>query len=648
MNVSAMLCVDMIGSHCPNSPEMIHPFYYTKNTGALKDIILYHGQELGMTMFPLLHPFGRSDEISYNAIGVPGVHFFQYDFNPHYHSETDLLINVNMDYVTQWARLITAVTMDLSRRPPTPLSFRLAEFGNGHTVRAEWDMIDVYGISFLVNVRNKDTDDEAKHETINNSFLITNLIAGTPYEITVYTVLNDAKSIGISRSITTTSQPKQVVGFQARPSLDKIILSWTSSPEIDIQGYRIYRRIGDSGDFILLETVPVSSNTYVDSNTENNTWYSYKVITYDSEGNTSPDSAILTSRLLAMDGGILVVDLTRNTGGTILNPPKHLVDAFYWFILQSYTFDEVEYQNPDQIRLENIGQYSTLIIHKNSFFPENNDVLLDVLKSFINYGGNVLLTAPDLVQYISRLPYSDEIDKSHLVRDYFKINRVSKSDQARLAQGTSTGWNNIPNLEVNPALANPVFHGKLNNIEVFHGDEFEILYTHFSDSTDENESKHDGLPIAIYVKRGDSHIVLTSIPLYFVNRYQAREFMEIVLNHFEGDVSEDDETVPRLAQSLNLRNFPNPFNPYTTIQFSLSLGEGRGEGLTNVTLEIYNIRGQIVRTLLDGSQEFGTGVHSVVWDGKDDTGNVLGSGIYFYKAQTNAGLQEVRRMVLIK
>ncbi|MBN1999613.1 right-handed parallel beta-helix repeat-containing protein [candidate division KSB1 bacterium] len=75
-----------------------------------------------------------------------------------------------------------------------------------------------------------------------------------------------------------------------------------------------------------------------------------------------------------------------------------------------------------------------------------------------------------------------------------------------------------------------------------------------------------------------------------------------------------------------LQNFPNPFNPQTVIPFQL--GERR-----LVTMIIYNTCGQKVRDLYIG--ELGTGVHRVVWDGKDSQGIPVPSGIYFCKVNNN-------------
>ncbi len=86
-------------------------------------------------------------------------------------------------------------------------------------------------------------------------------------------------------------------------------------------------------------------------------------------------------------------------------------------------------------------------------------------------------------------------------------------------------------------------------------------------------------------------------------------------------------------------NYPNPFNPETTISFSVAPTS------SFVTLDIYNIRGQMVRTLINTTLT--SGFHTVVWDGKSDVGRSVASGIYFYKMQ-NADYTKTRKMILLK
>ena len=72
-------------------------------------------------------------------------------------------------------------------------------------------------------------------------------------------------------------------------------------------------------------------------------------------------------------------------------------------------------------------------------------------------------------------------------------------------------------------------------------------------------------------------------------------------------------------------NYPNPFNPSTTIEFSISSSQ-------KTSFAIYDILGREIRTLFN--KQLSSGYHSVVWDGKDNNGNVVNSGIYIYRIKT--------------
>ena len=98
----------------------------------------------------------------------------------------------------------------------------------------------------------------------------------------------------------------------------------------------------------------------------------------------------------------------------------------------------------------------------------------------------------------------------------------------------------------------------------------------------------------------------------------------------------DDEELPALVLEAN--NYPNPFNPETTISFSLPTS-----GLT--TLKIYNLKGQLVRNLVN--REMTTGTQKVVWNGMDDNNKPVASGLYFYQVN-NAGKSITHKMLLSK
>ncbi|MCP4571613.1 MAG: T9SS type A sorting domain-containing protein [bacterium] len=117
--------------------------------------------------------------------------------------------------------------------------------------------------------------------------------------------------------------------------------------------------------------------------------------------------------------------------------------------------------------------------------------------------------------------------------------------------------------------------------------------------------------------------------------------VDLTLQHFD-DIGWFD---PRVSATPDVPaptalgpNYPNPFNPATTIAFRLAQPG-------QVDLRVFNAAGRLVRTLVSGQMTDGD--HLVSWQGRDDGGRQVASGVYFYRLQAN-GYDESRRMVLMK
>jgi hypothetical protein len=114
------------------------------------------------------------------------------------------------------------------------------------------------------------------------------------------------------------------------------------------------------------------------------------------------------------------------------------------------------------------------------------------------------------------------------------------------------------------------------------------------------------------------------------------------------DIDEEMDTFDLSPYTYHLyQNYPNPFNPTTTILFHLH-GQGPrldGRNQANATLKIYNIRGELVRTLLDEPKD--KGKYETIWDGKDEHGNQVASGIYFYQLRVK-DFCDTKKMILLK
>lgn len=108
----------------------------------------------------------------------------------------------------------------------------------------------------------------------------------------------------------------------------------------------------------------------------------------------------------------------------------------------------------------------------------------------------------------------------------------------------------------------------------------------------------------------------------------------VTLNVTATGVEDDIPVTPMLSQ-----NYPNPFNPITHIDFFVTDEDSE----TKIT--IFNMKGQVVKNIAD--KQFNPGKHSVIWDGNDDSGNAVGSGLYFYRLTSN-NYSQTRKMILMK
>ena len=110
------------------------------------------------------------------------------------------------------------------------------------------------------------------------------------------------------------------------------------------------------------------------------------------------------------------------------------------------------------------------------------------------------------------------------------------------------------------------------------------------------------------------------------------------ITYYSIEIKDMGHVVPAPQEVMLSQNYPNPFNPSTTISYSLP-----EDGL--VELNIYNMKGQLVQTLLHEHQ--GIGTHRVVWNGKDSNANSCSTGMYFYKLTFN-GKSIIKKMLIMK
>ena len=114
----------------------------------------------------------------------------------------------------------------------------------------------------------------------------------------------------------------------------------------------------------------------------------------------------------------------------------------------------------------------------------------------------------------------------------------------------------------------------------------------------------------------------------------------VLLRYAQSPVSSvTDDSTPLPERFQLLQNYPNPFNPVTHLRFRIS-------DFAFAELTIYDVMGRKVKTVVRG--RLSPGSHEVQWDGTDDAGQPVASGVYVYRLRTANGFTASRKMVLLK
>ncbi len=169
------------------------------------------------------------------------------------------------------------------------------------------------------------------------------------------------------------------------------------------------------------------------------------------------------------------------------------------------------------------------------------------------------------------------------------------------------------------------------------------LYTYDSYTSD---TAFEGKTCGLKYTGLDYKLAFFGFPLFYLDQTEAKQIVSSLMRDFGEPLGVEDN--PSAAVPLRftlLQNYPNPFNPSTTLPFSLKVQGSTFKGPIHATLKIYNILGQLVRTLVD--EEKAPGKYKVIWDGKDNSGKEVGSGIYFYQLKTEE-YTATKKMVLLR
>ena len=379
-----------------------------------------------------------------------------------------------------------------------------------------------------------------------------------------------------------------------------------------VMGYNIYRALGNDDEFQLVGKANTGETSFDDVTAMNGVRYSYKVVPYD---NDNESITALTSSAMAIRNRVL------DTNGQVvvgLFGADNKVGFDDFFIFADHfglKGGEANFEAAFDLNMDNQINFADFFTFADNF-GRSVDLAGKVIPTLagLNSDARLDVTAADALPGVGE----DMVIRVSLA-DFMEVKGYGFH--------MSFDSNELEFVKVAPMDNNILGESDLAHPQVIAHKDGELSIAAFGDVASEGLLDVN-LVFRAKTEIEDGYIELSEGQLrdgsYGLNQVASLGFVRI-------------ETRPE-AFALN-DNFPNPFNPETTIKYALPEA-----GSTK--LVIYNVVGQVVRHLVTEQQSAGRYV--IQWDATNDNGQALSSGVYFYHLQVGGEFQQVKRMLLLK
>jgi hypothetical protein len=591
-------------------------------------------------------------------------------FSTNYHQPSDSTAYIDFEYMTRMikASLATDYTVNLLLPPVNMIS--ILDVGDGQSLQVSWEPGDPERIDHYVLHYSLDplfSSNSVYVEKDSSRYILSGLEEGEEYFI--YVTTHDAAGIssiaydqlsGIPRSI-----PAMPQNLTAMPLVGGIQLYWHGdNRELDFDHYQVMRDGQPLPDFVY-------DTSYADWDPGlGSDLHGYLTVAVDLDGNTSDTGGVLpvSSKAATLQAGrILAVNRSGSNSAALVE--ESVTGDLMRQALEGYTYDyysDTAFSNPNRADLFNMVDYGLIMIGAEGGrqdeignAPGPGGILGDIAY-YLSLGGKAIIfgrwgdvsLAPgefDTLIYQSvshHLPYNDYfymqarvqplsyIDGSDLTFYSDFIGAHSQYGEYPELIWDSTATHNHTGINFNRVTGIPCV-----SFPILRTGPYDVLYT-YNSSMDSHLT--EGKPVAWRYRGLDFKYVYFDIPLSFIDRDGAVAALRQAVTDLDVILDADDMAdLNNLPDKFELsQNYPNPFNPRTVIEFYSP--SSRPE---KVRLEIFNILGQEIRTLFDGPAA--PGWHRIEWDGMDDKGKALATGLYFYRMRA-AGSSQTRKMLLLK
>jgi hypothetical protein len=588
-----------------------------------------------------------SDSYAYWSRGYPVIYFFETDFSPVYHSDQDIVANIDPDYCAEVIKASLASSVSFANMPGAVQDLTLVDPGAGNSLQLSWQMADDPEVNH-VNIYYS-TGDPILSDPIavsgQNHYLVTDLSEGQTYNFAVSVVDNDGnESYFTYASGATYNIPLAPEELTADPVVNAISLSWDANSELDLAGYRLWRADDPGAQFQLLHSQLLTQSEYLDTDVIGaiEQIYFYRVQAVDTDGNDSAFSSLVAARPATLDNGILIIDATvGGSGANVLMPTDQQVNDYYSYILSDFDYQTTDLQAlARDLRLYDICIYSTIIWHD---VDSSTEVLpLEVrnaLEDYLALGGNLLYNGyfPSK-SFEGNAGYPASFSDSSFINQVLGVISVDYYPQSRMNMAMSL-QDDLEDLHVGEHASLEGFDYHIMKVEgMWPRDDAEKYYSYGSDyPSDSPYSELGGTGVGIYAQYQEGQSLLLSFPLYVIEQEDARQMLHDILYTKWGETTGvEDPSAPAVGLLELEPGYPNPFRDNMRIQLKGANPEAQA------TLKVYNLKGQIVRILHQGKA-----LSEYSWDALDQNGTPVSSGIYFIRAE-QSGRSASRKVIHIK
>jgi N-acetylmuramoyl-L-alanine amidase len=415
-------------------------------------------------------------------------------------------------------------------------------------------------------------------------------------------------------------------GSQAR-------ITWSQHQVETVLGYRLYQSLDNLnwGSPIIMEDSLAREDTTVTIGAlEPDQLYCFKLLAVDTtyDAPESDYSNTYCLRTTTSQPQVLIVDGFDRRSSWLT--PGHPFAAWNGLSLDKLGISFETCANEVARDELNLQDYDALIwvLGDEGTADETFDIgEQDVVKSYLEGGGKLFVTGSEIGYHLGRGSTSDQA----FYNNYLKASYAG--DDA--GDYTVTG------------VAGTIFEG----LSFSYGQTYDEDYPDYINANggsivcmDYSASRHAAIQYQGTFGSGtlEGKLVNIGFPWETIGSEGARDQIMARVMQFFGystEVSEQLAEGPSIPAEFQLfQNYPNPFNPTTHIWYQVP-------SATRVTLGVFNVKGQMVKNLFQGDR--GAGLFNAVWDGLDNSGNPVASGIYFCRLRAGSQLA-TRKMSLVR